>query len=305
MADPHFIGVDGGATRCRARITDAKGDTLGEADRKASANISSRPAPAVMQAILAAIRSAARECGIAEEEWQRAYVGLGLAGADVKSKRDELMRLFKVHGYFRGIEVRTDAYATWLGAFDGDDGAILILGTGSCGLAVVRGRESYVSGYGPEVSDEASAHWLGRNAVRRALWAFDGRIARTPLAEEILRRFHESPEAIIKFANSREATPAAFGALAPIVFDHARERDPLALALVAEAVADAEKMIRRLLDLGASSVYLHGGVSEAISGFLRPSVRRHLKGPANLEGISLRGAVLLAKRAARRRFRKE
>ena len=207
------------------------------------------------------------------------------------------MRLFRREGYFRAIEVRTDAYATWLGAFAGADGAILILGTGSCGLAVVRGRESYVSGYGPEVSDEASAHWLGRNAVRRALWAFDGRIEQTPLAQEILQRFENSPETIIKFANSREATPAAFGAFAPIVFDHARARDPLALALVSEAVGDAEIMIKRLLDLGASSVYLHGGISAAISSWLRPSVRKCLKGPANLEGISLRGAVLLAKRA--------
>jgi glucosamine kinase len=305
MSEPLFIGVDGGATRCRARIVDREDNVVGEARRKASANISSRPARTVLRVILAAIAGAARGHGIAEAEWRRAYIGLGLAGADVVSKREELVQLFRREGFFRGIEVRTDAYATWLGAFDGDDGAILILGTGSCGLAVVRGRESYVSGYGPEVSDEASAHWLGRNAVRRALWAFDGRIERTPLAEEILRRFHDSPEAIIKFANSREATPAAFGALAPIIFDHARERDPLALALVAEAVADAEKMIRRLLDLGASSVYLHGGISEAISGLLRPSVRRYLKGPANLEGISLRGAVLLARRAASRRFRRD
>jgi glucosamine kinase len=304
MSQSLFLGVDGGATRCRVRIVDRHGKTLGEAHRKASANISSRPALAVMRVILAAIESAARSCGVAEAEWRRANIGLGLAGADVVSKREELVRSFREQGFFRAIAVRNDAYATWLGAFDGEDGAILILGTGSCGLAVVRGKESYVSGYGPEVSDEASAHWLGRNAVRRSLWAFDGRIERTPLAEEILRRFHGSPEAIIKFANSRKATPASFGALAPTIFDYARERDPLAMALVTDAAADAEKMIGRLLDLGAASVYLHGGISDAISRWLRPSIRKHLKGSPNMEGIPLQGAVLLAKRGARRRARR-
>jgi len=303
MSKSLFIGVDGGATRCRVRVVDEDGSTLGEAYRKASANISSRPALAVTRVILAAIEAAARDRGIAETKWRRADIGLGLAGADVASKRKELVRLFREQGLFRAIEVRNDAYATWLGAFNGDDGAILILGTGSCGLAVVRGKESYVSGYGPQVSDEASAHWLGRNAVRRALWALDGRIERTPLAEEILRRFHWSPEAIIKFANSRKATPAAFGALAPTIFNYARERDPLALALVSDAAADAEKMVRRLLDLGAASVYLHGGISDAISGWLRPSIRRHLKGSPNVEGIPLRGAVLLAQSSAHRRRR--
>ena len=47
---------------------------------------------------------------------------------------------------FRTIAIGTDAYATWLGAFGGEDGAILILGTGSCGLAVVGGEQFQVSG---------------------------------------------------------------------------------------------------------------------------------------------------------------
>ena len=129
-----------------------------------------------MRAILAAVRAAARPAGIAETELKAAHAGFGLAGADVKSARDELLRLFRAEKFFRRIEIENDAYATWLGAFGGADGAILILGTGSCGLAVVGGKESYVSGYGGNVSDEASGGWLGREALRRTLWAFDGRL---------------------------------------------------------------------------------------------------------------------------------
>lgn len=296
MSESLFIGIDGGASKCRARITDAAGKVLGEFERSASANIASRNPEAVMKVIVSAVRAAARPAGLAEKEWRRANAGIGLAGADVKSARNELLRLFKQHGYFRKVDIRTDAYVTWLGAYRGADGAILILGTGSCGFAVVGGRESYVAGYGPQVSDEASGHWLGRNAVRRALWALDGRIEETALARKILDRFHESPEEVIKFAN--KAAPAAFAEMAPLIFDHATKGDALAAALVAEAAADGERIIARLLDLGASSVYLHGGISERLAAWLRPAMRKYLKKPMNIEGVSLEGATLLARRLA-------
>ena len=154
-------------------------------------------------------------------------------------------------------------------------------------------------GYGPQVSDEASSQWLGRMAIRRALWALDGRIERTALAQEILDRFHESPEEIVKFAN--KASAAAFGELAPLVFDYAKRGDALAVAIVGEAAADGERMIARLLDLGASSVYLHGGISEPLAARLRPAIRKYLKKPMNVDGVPLEGATLLARRLTSRR----
>ena len=297
MQNPFLIGIDGGATRCRARIADAAGNVLGSAAYEASANISSAETPAsVMQVILRAVAAAARKASLGEDKWKSAYAGFGLAGGDVTQAREELMRLFEADGYFSGLDVRTDAYVTWLGAFSGADGAILILGTGSCGLAVVEQQEFYVSGYGPQISDEASGHWLGRMAIRRALWAYDGRMQRTALAEDILRRFHESPEEIIAFA--KDASPATFGELAPLVFDYADKDDPLALALVADAAADAASMIVRLLDLKAPSVYLHGGLSKPLSKWLRPAIRERLKLPIDVEGVPLDGAILLAQRLA-------
>jgi glucosamine kinase len=297
MHKPLFIGIDGGATHCRARIADAAGSVLGDAARKDSANVAAARNPKlVASAILAAIRSAAKRTGLTEAELKGAYAGFGLAGADVKSARDGLLRLFKEQNYFRKIEVRTDAHATWLGAYQGADGAILILGTGSCGLTVVGGKESYVSGYGAEVSDEASGNWIGRQAIRRALWALDGRIERTPLAQAVLARFHESAEAMIKFA--KKATPAAYGEIAPLVFEYAERRDALALALVSDAASDAALMVKRLLNLGAPTVYLHGGLAERLSARLSPAIRRHLKKPMNVEGVPLEGAVLMARRIA-------
>jgi glucosamine kinase len=302
MPERLFIGVDGGATNCRARIADATGKVLGEARIRSAANIAARKPAVVAKLILRAVRQAARDSRVAEARWKNASVGMGLAGGDVKGAVRELKAALKDEGYFRKVDVRTDAYATWLGAFGGADGAILIFGTGSCGLAVVGGSESYVSGYGSQISDEASAQWIGRMAIRRSLWARDGRIDRTPLANVVLARFNDSPEEIVTFA--AKATASDFGGFAPLVFDHARSGDPLAVAIISEAAADAERMIARLLDLGARSVYLHGGIAEQLAKWLRPETRKRLKMPMNVEATALEGAVLLARNISRTRERK-
>ena len=197
----------------------------------------------VMDSILTASRGAAQSAGLSEQNLRGAHAGLGLAGAALTSACD---RLLEEPHPFASAAIETDAYAAWLGAHGGSDGAILILGTGSCGLAVVGGKQFYVSGWGAEVSDEASGQMLGREAIRRTLWAYDGRAPMTPLARAMLARFGDDAEKILAFAT--DARPADYGRLAQMVFEHAAEREPLALALVTEAAADAVRMISRLLD---------------------------------------------------------
>jgi glucosamine kinase len=286
MSEPLLIGVDGGGTRCRARLCDLSGKVLGEGVG-GPANVRFGAA-GTMQSVLTASRAAALAAGLSHDDLAGAHVGLGLAGAAVKSARDRF--LAEPHP-FASVEVETDAYAAWLGAFEGEDGAILILGTGSCGLAVVGGRQFDVSGWGAEVSDEASGNWIGREAIRRALWAYDGRAAKTPLAGAILARFDDSAEAVVDFATA--ARPADYAALVLLVFEYAKARDPLALALIGEAAADAARIIARLIEVGAASVCLIGGLAEPLSDWLAPDIRRRLAEP---RGDALDGAILLARR---------
>ncbi len=282
-----FLGVDGGGTNCRARIRDDAGALLGEGTGgPANVLLDSR---LVMSSILTASRAAAAQAGLAEADLGRAYAGLGVAGAGIKSA---VARLLAEPHPFRSVAVETDAYAAWLGAHGGENGAILILGTGSCGLAVVGGRQSYVSGWGAQVSDEASGLMIGREALRRTLWAYDGRAETTPLADAILSRFGGSAEEVVAFAAN--ARPADFGRLVPLVLEHAASRDPLALALVSEATADAARMITRLLDAGAPSVCLLGGLAGVLEAWLPPPLRERLTSP---KGDAMDGAILLARQA--------
>jgi glucosamine kinase len=282
-----FIGVDGGASFCRARIRDVQGNLLGEG-WGGPANIH-LDLDLAAQSIRAASEAAARSAGLEERSLCGAHAGLGLAGAGIKKACDGLRTKLPP---FASIVLETDAYIAWLGAHQAADGGIVILGTGSCGLAVVNGQRVTVGGYGPEVSDEAGGQRIGREALRRALWAFDGRVDRTELSAAILERFEWDPSKIVCFAAS--ATPADYAEFAPLVLEYASAKDPLAVAIVQEAADAATHLIERLKDAGCPGISLIGGLAQPLTEWLPTHVRRLLSAA---QCDPLDGAILMARRA--------
>ena len=287
MSKPFFIGIDGGATSCRARIRDMDGSLLGEGE-SGPANIHSNFRLA-MQSIRLACEAALRSAALDEKTLQHSHAGFGLAGAGIKSACD---RLLSEKMPFASVVIETDAYAAWLGAHQGGDGAIVILGTGSCGLALINGRRIGVAGWGAEVSDEAGGQRMGREALRRTLWAFDGRAVKTALSTALLDRFGRDPAKIVRFAS--RATPALYAELAPLVLLYASLRDPLAVTLVQETAYAATAIIDRLADAGAPAISLVGGLAKPLLPWLPPRIRDLVTEP---QSDALDGSILMARRA--------
>lgn len=279
------MGVDGGATSCRARLCDLDGNLLGEGF-SGPANIHS-DLPGSLRSIGAACNGAFQEAGLTHLNTYQTHAGFGLAGAGVHTAC-ERARSSLVS--FASTVVDSDAYIAWLGAHQGMDGAIVILGTGSCGLAIVDGRRISVGGWGPEISDEAGGHRMGREALRRSLWAFDGRSDKTLLAEKVLNHFDWEPTQIVKFA--ADATPAQYAKFAPLVLECASERDPLAVTLVEEAAEAATQIINRMVEAGAPAITLIGGLAEPLTPWMSPGIRQLVCEP---KGDPLAGAILMAR----------
>ena len=287
MPSQLLIGIDGGATRCLARIRDMDGNLLGEGEG-GPANIHSDFSLA-KQSIRAATKSALAAAGLNESSLKRIYAGLGLAGAGVKTAYSCLLAELTS---FASMQLETDAYVAWLGAHQGDDGGIAILGTGSCGLAIVKGRRVAVAGWGPDVSDEAGGQRMGREALRRTLWAYDGRAERSGLAAAILTRFDGDPTQIVTFA--AKASSADYARFAPLIFKYAAEQDPLAIALLNEAAAAAASIIDALWAAGAPTVSLIGGLADPLSTWLPCRLCEFLTRP---QSDPADGAILMARMA--------
>ena len=95
-----------------------------------------------------------------------------------------------------------------------------------------------------------------------------------------------------------KARPADYGRYAPLVLQHAEERDPLGIAIIEDAAAGLSAIGMRLLDLGAPAICLFGGLSEPLRPWLSPPVQRTIADPL---ADALDGAILLARMALRER----
>ena len=283
---PLFVGIDGGGTGCRARIEDADGCLLGAGSAgPAAVRLGIDRSLAEVEA---ASRAAAVDAGLPPSILTEMDAGVGLAGIGRRGVADEIYA--RSHP-FRSVIYANDATIACIGAHSGRDGGIVIVGTGSAGFAMVRGREVKVGGYGFPISDEGSGADLGLRALRQALRAHDGRIAATRLTAEILERFDDDPFSVVAWMD--RATATDYATLAPMVMRHANSGDKIARRVVSIAAARVDDMVRYLVECGAPRVALAGGLASSMEPWLAADVRRRL---SPIEGDGVAGALLLARR---------
>jgi glucosamine kinase len=287
----YFLGVDGGGTGCRARIEDAEGTVLGQG---LSGPATTRLGiDAAWASIAKAFGAAIDETGFGPAETARIRAGIGLAGI---GRKGALEALRAIAHPFASIDFVSDGVGACLGAHSGQDGAIVIAGTGSIGLGFAEGRDLRVGGYGFPISDEGSGADLGLKAVQLALRAHDGRHEQTALLAEVMQRFDGDPTEAVAWMDRASATD--YAALAPMVMRHADQGDPAGRRIVQSAAEQIDTLVRVLFEKGAPRITLLGGLASPLEPWLAPDVRRRLK-PADGDAVS--GAIILAKRSHRAR----
>ncbi len=282
------LGVDGGGTRCRARLADCTGAVLGEGIA-GPANIRIG-----LEESVQSVCDAAGQClAQAGASFGDPIVAcLALAGASEPREAAAAQTAFETR--FRRVLVTTDAHAACVGAHRGEDGGVIVVGTGSIGWAVCGGRSWRVGGWGFPVSDEGAGAWIGCEAVRRTLWAYDGRAAWTPLLRRVSQELGSDPHAIVRWMGS--ARPRDFGRLAPLVLGHAGDADRAATEIVRLAGSHIDAIADRLTERGAVRLALMGGLAAGIEPWLASTTRARLVRPA---GDALDGALRLARSGVR------
>lgn len=286
-----LLGVDGGGSNCRARLCAFSGRILGEG-MSGPANLG-LGLDESFSAIVGAATQCLSQAGLPQSSLGKIVACLALAGA---SEPSHLAAAQSYPHPFRKAIITTDAHAACLGAHGDSDGGVIVAGTGTVGWAVLAGRTYRVGGWGMPISDEGSGAWLGCEAVRRLLWALDGRIGWTGLLRALGEKFSNDPHAVVAWAQS--ARPGDFGSLAPLVFEHAAHGDPLACELVAAAARHIDALAARLFAIGATRLALVGGCARFLTPLLAESTRSYLIEPA---GDALSGALFLARGAAQSR----
>ena len=280
---PFFLGIDGGGSRCRARIRDADGTVLGEAIG-GSSNIYQN-FDAAIAVILATSVQAGAKAGLTTKDL---HAGFGLAGL-VTSVGAE--KIAAANLPFASIISDNDAYAACTGAFSGGDGGIVIAGTGSIGFALVGGARHMVGGWGFQLGDHGSGAWVGHHAVRRAALSIDGLLQPTIMIEAILKTVGSNRFDLSRW--SERAMPKDYAQFAPVVFEAAAKGDVQGMTIVVEGAASISTLGRALLARGAGRLCMLGGLAAVYPPYLDADVKRALTAPAF---DAMDGAIMMARR---------
>ncbi|QTG89236.1 N-acetylglucosamine kinase [Vibrio furnissii] len=283
----YYAGIDGGGTSCRARIRDASGALIGEA-KTGSANLLLGVERA-MDAVIHAITLAAEQGGLNNDNFGQLHVGLALAGAEHQATWHTFMQL--PHP-FASLTLNTDAYGACLGAHHGDNGAIMIAGTGSCGLFLQDGHQHVVGGREFPISDQGSGAVMGLRLIQQVLLIEDGIYPATPLSQRVMQHFEHDVDAIVAW--SKSALPRDYGQFSPQIFALANQGDTLAISLLKQTAADIEMFLNALHRKGAQRICLMGSIAERIHAWLSPPVQQWIVAP---QADAMEGALMFAGKA--------
>jgi glucosamine kinase len=184
----------------------------------------------------------------------------------------------------------SDAKAACIGAHAGEDGGIVIVGTGTVGWSIVGGREFRIGGWGFPLSDQGSGAWLGSRALMQVLQAYDQLLPWTPLLRSLFAQFASDPFAIVRWMTA--AGPREYASLAPLIATHAKRDDPTARNLMRSAGAHIDQLVAKVAATGSGRVALLGGLSASIEPYLSDATRRLL---VAARGDAMSGALRMAR----------
>ena len=279
-----MLGIDGGGTHCRGRLTDSAGRLLAEA-KGGPANVWSQFDAAIV-AIDQVIDDLFTQANLPAEARDRTVIVAGLAGANVASVQT---RLASWQPRCQARYLFTDVEIACAGAHAGAPGAVFIIGTGSQGAAWDGAHFTLLGGWGFALSDAGSGAILGQRALRLALLAHEEIVPASALTQRVMASYQNSPEQLLIW--SKQATPADWGRVVPEVFAAAQQGDEHGTALVQQCAADIVQMVQPLLARSHGKLALMGGLAEPIQAWLPADIAALLVPP---QGDALSGAIRLA-----------
>jgi glucosamine kinase len=267
---PLYIGIDGGGTKCSAKLFNAKKEVIGHGI-SGPAN-AARDLAQTLDSILKSVHLALVDARLSIKAMPKLQVAAGLAGATIPSVKAQLLAW---QHPFECFKAESDLITSSYGAHEGRDGALLIVGTGSSAARFESGVLTQFGGHGFIFGDKGSGAWLGRSAIASTLEALDDVTAISALHDRILNRLSVS-SSVGLVQKMILATPTQFAALAPDVVSLAKQEDINAMALVAEAAAYLDKLCMRTLQNTELSLVLMGGLAPIYKPWFSPTLRERI-----------------------------
>jgi glucosamine kinase len=241
-----YLGIDGGGSKTACAVGDES--QLIATVTAGPSNIVRVGETAARESLHQAVGQACAAAGITPQQIRRICAGAAGAG---RSETASIVHKILAEILQGEIDVVGDGPIALEAAFGARPGVIVIAGTGSISYGRNgKGTTARAGGWGFAVSDEGSAHWIGRAAIAallRANGTESGVESDSVLWSAITKAWNVSSfEKLIRIANA--SPPADFSAIFPAVLTSAEQGDRTSEGIL-------ENAGRELAQLAASVIH--------------------------------------------------
>jgi len=287
-----ILGIDGGGTKTIARLVNLTTQEQWQASA-GSSSLSNDFSGAinVLDKLIKEVTT------LSQCQLKSITAVFGLAGAGSLKLVASLQQVFASR--FAQLEICSDAKTSAYGANNGDEVAVVALGTGSVGMRLQYNESGelthhLVGGWGFLIGDEGGGAKLGYHGVQTMIAEFQqyGKV-RSQLAQTIASSISTAGDPLTRHDIASwlaGAKPADFAQLSPLVFQFQQSCSVAKKLLSAHAI-----QVQRLIDDTRAQedlpVVLLGGLVEPTLPLLPVSIQSLLIKP---KGNALDGACLLA-----------
>lgn len=194
----YIIGVDGGGTKTKFVLYDVMGIPL-KTFQSGSCHLMQVSQNQARLTLYQGVQNLIKDLDISPQDL---FISLGLAGYgnQVMKRELELVTASALSPY--SYHLVSDAEIALYGALDGQDGIIVIAGTGSIAYAKVGQEILRAGGWGYFLGDEGSSYWIGQHLLELFSQQLDGRLEKTILHDYLWDKFQlNEPLDLIKYSN--------------------------------------------------------------------------------------------------------
>lgn len=251
----YVVGVDAGGTKIIAQSYNLEGEEIYSAE-EGPGNVTVN-----FQRSINNIRLAVDRVLNAHPEDNCVFICVGCAGVDVGNTRERAARILNSF-YGDKLTVTNDARLALCSAMEGEDGALVISGTGSIALMKKDRIIRRCGGWGHLIDDEGSGYAIVMDAMREITMASDCEMDEIPLGKAIFKELNiNGIFQMIEFVY--KVTKSDIAALFPTVKRVAEEGDETAAAILKKAgrqLADKVCLLCESVQFENPRVAVSGGV---------------------------------------------
>jgi N-acetylglucosamine kinase-like BadF-type ATPase len=298
----YVIGIDGGGTKTALKLADTEGNLILSAEG-GPCNINSMGRDFVQNMLKDLLEETVNKAAISMEQIK--VLCIGTAGVDRPDDKKIMEDIIRSSGFKGKVIATNDAETALFGGVGGDEGVILISGTGSiCFGRNKDGESRRAGGWGHIIGDEGSGYYIGINAINRIAKGYDGIEEKTIMTDLILEHLKlESAEGLIDYVYRSGAGKSEIASLARFVDEAYKQGDELAEEILLRSAFELFLCCKAVIDyLGLKNkditVAVNGSVivkNECIAGeFSRLLYKNYPKAKiSNMKHDAAWGAVLM------------